>query len=1553
MKTITSRFRLSLAAAIIFASVNAAQAAVLLDETFSYPADGDLKGNGNWGERGSGGAAPQLISTPLTYDGYIHSGAGKAVQTSYTSGASSFMTQDTIPSISSGVVYLSLMYRPDANQAQSQSEVIGLGTISASNYVRLWHGKNGGSGNPFGFGVTRASGTGSDIKWIAAEKNVSTGATHFLVLKYDATNKNVYLFVNPTTGTAVEPDFDVADSTNTATITSVNAIIMRQNGNSASKYTIGGLRLSTTWAEAVQSSAADTEAPTLAAATPLLPANGATGVEVSSAITATFSEPVKAGANASGIKLINATDGNAEVSASASFDGSTLIITPDALLGNSKTYHVEIPAGSVTDIAGNDFAGVSSAGWVFTTTAALSDAKELTDLTLQGQRGESIYRNDSVFIAVAPTAKMDSLKIATLITSNVATASIGGKTVEADSFVNASGGDVSITVTAQNSSTKGYTLRVSNAAATGNELLTFRINGSPNVNGVIRNDSVLVVMPANTTSLSELTAAFTCSPYASVYAVVDGGDSLQNSATTVNDFSATVTYKVVSEASVAKEYKVVVSIAPKPKGLLLEENFLYPADTKLSETAITGWRLDGAPDTAAKVSDAQLDYPSYAPVSVSQSIQMSYPAISNGSVAYYKSLPAAVSSDTIYLSFMVNTTLAQSGQGYIGFSQGTSGQRARIWFKRDKSSNNSTGVLVGVSRNSGTAANADYCTTDTLPYGSTALVALKHIFVSGDANDIVQVFINPIPGQPEPTPSVSAVNTSTGADPTLLDGIFIRANGSNALQYAVGGVRVATTWEEAVKYGEPAGAPVAETFTPASGATDAPYNTDPVVMFNKAIKAGTGSISVKKYADDATVGTYDVTDNSKVIFSGKSLTIKAAPLPKGEKLYVEIPATAVLSNANEAYTGTADKDTWAFTAPKSVAANMTSYSIASPTTPGLTYNAVFAAGYDSATITTNEALAQADINAASIGVSEFATVAIKTGSGYDPVIGNGVIVYEVTAEDGVSKQEYKIAFVSSPASNIVAYSIGDAAGKVSSPASGTYVVTISLPSSVTDVTALAATFELSPGASATVGSTPQVSGVTPNNYTDTVRYIVTASDGTFTEWKVFAAPMPVGLLLKENFDYPEGILLKNALGSGWVETQNTIADVSVADYRESYMLTDTTRLTYPYYAGAIDDNSKSLRFVYPGFSSQGATTVKTVSKVDITAGTVYYAFMLNAETVTSNSGTEIAGFTSTPTSTAGQSRVYVKRVGAGNTTHFLIGVGKNHSSIANVPAWASADAGQLACRQTHLIVLKYDFATGYASLFVNPAVGASEPATPFLRDNTISSSTAGADPVPVTSIRGISIRENGTSQPVGLKIGGIRVATTWDEAVKMAETMEDTGSDIKSYSLKAGNEDVDGYIIPDEKKIEVTIAAEHEKTGLVATFALSPQATAYVDNALQESGVTANDFDVDVVIYEVRPLKGAISYWSVSVIKENEEIPNGIGGNRLRVSVYPNPVVQNLYLQADKTLKRVEVFDISGGLLYSLSNPGNVVSFAGLGSGSYFVRLTATDGSAATAKIAK
>ncbi|MGY2046542.1 Ig-like domain-containing protein [Methylobacterium sp. JK268] len=118
----------------------------------------------------------------------------------------------------------------------------------------------------------------------------------------------------------------------------------------------------------VSSAAADTTPPTLVATSP---ADDATGTAADGAIVLTFSEAVKAGSGS-----ITLTDGAGDTRTLATddpqlrFSGSTLTIAPSTGLRAGATYHLTIPAGAVTDLAGNAYAGLASGALDFTTAAA-------------------------------------------------------------------------------------------------------------------------------------------------------------------------------------------------------------------------------------------------------------------------------------------------------------------------------------------------------------------------------------------------------------------------------------------------------------------------------------------------------------------------------------------------------------------------------------------------------------------------------------------------------------------------------------------------------------------------------------------------------------------------------------------------------------------------------------------------------------------------------------------------------------------------------------------------------------------------------------------------------------------------------------------------------------------------------------------------------------------------------------------------------------------------------------------------------------------------------
>ncbi|MCB8835978.1 Ig-like domain-containing protein [Aurantimonas sp. VKM B-3413] len=111
---------------------------------------------------------------------------------------------------------------------------------------------------------------------------------------------------------------------------------------------------------AISVGGADTTAPTLTSA---VPADGAASVAKNADIVLTFDEDVKAGtgnitltndANPTDQKVISVTDAQVTIS------GKTVTIDPSADLTAGAHYHVTVDAGAIEDLAGNDFAGIST-----------------------------------------------------------------------------------------------------------------------------------------------------------------------------------------------------------------------------------------------------------------------------------------------------------------------------------------------------------------------------------------------------------------------------------------------------------------------------------------------------------------------------------------------------------------------------------------------------------------------------------------------------------------------------------------------------------------------------------------------------------------------------------------------------------------------------------------------------------------------------------------------------------------------------------------------------------------------------------------------------------------------------------------------------------------------------------------------------------------------------------------------------------------------------------------------------------------------------------------
>ena len=160
----------------------------------------------------------------------------------------------------------------------------------------------------------------------------------------------------------------------TVDLTSINAVDGQSNVRL--RYTVSGGTSSTGNNRIdnlliVANRTSDSVAPV---ASTFSPADNATNAPITSTPSIVFNEPVQKGTTGN-ILIKRSSDDSifetiAVTSSQVSVSGSTLTISPSVSFAYTTGYYVEVPAGAVEDLAGNDYPGVSgNAAWNFTTIA--------------------------------------------------------------------------------------------------------------------------------------------------------------------------------------------------------------------------------------------------------------------------------------------------------------------------------------------------------------------------------------------------------------------------------------------------------------------------------------------------------------------------------------------------------------------------------------------------------------------------------------------------------------------------------------------------------------------------------------------------------------------------------------------------------------------------------------------------------------------------------------------------------------------------------------------------------------------------------------------------------------------------------------------------------------------------------------------------------------------------------------------------------------------------------------------------------------------------------
>jgi hypothetical protein len=130
------------------------------------------------------------------------------------------------------------------------------------------------------------------------------------------------------------------------------------------------------------------------------------------------------------------------------------------------------------------------------------------------------------------------------------------------------------------------------------------------------------------------------------------------------------------------------------------------------------------------------------------------------------------------------------------------------------------------------------------------------------------------------------------------------------------------------------GPPLVSSLAPTNNATAVAVDSNLVITFTKPVFAGTGNITITETVGSNVFASIPIVD-PQVVINGNTVTINpASDFALGKSYYVEIAATALKDNVDQAFAGISGSSTWSFTtfAPDLTAPVATAFSPATGST---------------------------------------------------------------------------------------------------------------------------------------------------------------------------------------------------------------------------------------------------------------------------------------------------------------------------------------------------------------------------------------------------------------------------------------------------------------------------------------------------------------------------------------------------------------------------------------------------------------------------------------------
>jgi len=227
-------------------------------------------------------------------------------------------------------------------------------------------------------------------------------------------------------------------------------------------------------------------------------------------------------------------------------------------------------------------------------------------------------------------------------------------------------------------------------------------------------------------------------------------------------------------------------------------------------------------------------------------------------------------------------------------------------------------------------------------------------------------------------------------------------------------------------------------------------------------------------------------------------------------------------------------------------------------------------------------------------------------------------------------------------------------------------------------------------------------------------------------------------LFNETFNYTDGSL---STQGGYTEAGTYVGGTG--------RTIGGTALTYADAGGSyVLSGSGKKMTANIGTSATDYYDYKAFKATPVSSGIVYLSFLLKANANISSTNQEVMGLAN---GTSAGPKVLM-----GKTTSGYFKIGTVRGSTTSVDYKYATTPTSLTVGTTYLVVLKYDFSTSTSSVYINPTLDGTEPASPEISDNTSATFR--------TQLNNLWFRAQGTLIQ-NYDLSSARVSTSWGDAV--------------------------------------------------------------------------------------------------------------------------------------------------------------------------------------------